>query len=303
MAARPSASGSTDPLPPKTVPRLEVLTAFQALGGRQELLGLFPRDPVAACVVLPALGIRGEYYRHFAARLADHSIAVVCPDYPGHGASPVRPSRKCDWGFPYLVNEHIPAVEAAVRSVSSLPVIWCGHSLGGQIALMHAGASRAAAGVAVIASGTPYWRLWSGVHRWRIRAASIVLPSLARLFGYYPGDRLGFAGREATQLMVDWAQFARTGKFDLPGFEGDSLLSRCTVPVLSVRLRGDLFAPRNVAEALTAKTGTQRLEEWTWSAPAGVDHNRWPRTPEEPARRLVEWIQGLPDVMSKIAPR
>jgi predicted alpha/beta hydrolase len=69
----------------------------------------------------------------------------------------------------------IPAAAALVeRRASGLPIYLGGHSLGGQLMLLHVAATRPdIAGMALVACAIPYYRLWKGRSSAYIRFAAL----------------------------------------------------------------------------------------------------------------------------------
>jgi predicted alpha/beta hydrolase len=268
------------------------------IGGRQPL-DVFPaasgsEGGRATVAVLPALGIAGSYYAGFARALAARGLNVVVSDLPGHGASPARPRRGVGWSYRELVQEHLPAVHAAARARwPDAPFYWVGHSLGGQLALLHAGAGSEVDGVALVASGTAFYRAWPLPRAAWLLFATQACGLLARGLGTFPGHRLGFGGHEAGRLIADWARLGRTGRYAFRDLDGEALLARWRGPTLAVPLGGDVFAPRPAMAHPLSKT--RATVTWApWDDPAGpLDHNRWPRTPEPAAERVATWIAGL----------
>ncbi len=308
-AAAPGVVGADD--------RVEVET----IGGRQAAHVFEPsrpagarEDPPVTVGLLPALGIGARYYAGLAQALRARGLRVVLADLPGHGDSPVRPRRGVGWGYRELVCVHLPAVHAAARARDpATPFVWVGHSLGGQLALLHAGATARdepappgpdaggpevtaspgpVAGVALVASGSPWYRAWSGPRAAALLAATQACGALALALGSYPGHRVGFGGHEAAPLIREWARVGRTGAYHFPGLDGEALLARWRGPTLAVPLAGDALAPRPAMAHTLDKTGA--AVTWApWADPAGpLDHNRWPRTPEPAAERVATWLRS-----------
>ena len=271
---------------------MEAQIGVDTVGGRQ-LLDVVTgggKGPVAVC--LPALGMQTRHYRKFAEALAGEGLQVVLADHPGHGQSPVRAGRGRDWGYRELV-EHAQAVHQEVQQeFPDAPFFWVGHSLGGQVALMHAGlAGEGVFGVALVASGTPNFRAWPLFNGAKILMASQILGLAARGLGYLPGDKLGFGKQEAKTLITDWARLARTGRFQFRGLDGDELLNKCETPIHAIQLAGDDWAPQAAIDDLLHRTTSKAVTRWLWQPEVpGLDHNRWPRHPAVPARRTASWI-------------
>lgn len=272
----------------------------ETLGGAQVLDLYEPseaRPETPLCLVLPALGISGSYYAGFAQALAARGLRVLVADFPGHGRSPLRAARGQDWSYADLVEVHAPAVVAAARErFPEAPRVWVGHSLGGQVALMHAGRDpEAVRAVAVIASGSAHASGWSGLRKRYLQLAPPLCALIARPLGYFPGHRVGFGGREAKTLIQQWASAARRGRYQWGAFDGEAALAAWSGPTLAIPLAGDVLAPR-AAMAHTLDKTTADVEWRPWIEPAPPDHNRWPRMPDPPANTLSAWLlDALPD--------
>jgi predicted alpha/beta hydrolase len=185
---------------------------FDGLGGAQTLrIASVAQADAPVVVIAPALGMRASWYEDLARALASRGVYAAITEWPGQGTSPVRPSRRHDWGYAELL-DHLAASRVATRA--ALPrastFLWLGHSLGGTIALMDAGRSKAVDRVVLIACGTPYQGAWAGRMRVQLRIASHIFPLAGRVLGYHDG-RLGFGGREARTLMTEWSHLARHG--------------------------------------------------------------------------------------------
>ena len=257
--------------------------------------------PSARLLWLPALGVPARKYLRFAGLLAERGIVVGIHEWRGTGDCARRPSRRDDWGYREWLGEDVPASAEALRQgfPDTVPFIG-GHSLGGQMAVLAAALGVPAEGVAIIASGVPHWRLFPS---WRQRAAvggfGAVLPLLTRSVGHYPGHRLGFAGREAGQLMRDWAATVRRGHYrGLRGLPGDlpERVAGLDVPLLGLRYVRDWLVPEASLEALLRATSARSIERHTLDdAAAGTraDHFAWMREPAATAGRVADWARRL----------
>jgi predicted alpha/beta hydrolase len=126
-----------------------------------------------------------------------------------------------------------------------------------------------------------------------------MLPALTRLAGYYPGHRLGFAGREAGQLMRDWAATVNTGRYGRYGHrdELEAALAELEQPVLGVRMVHDWLVPPASMQALLDKLGSgPKTVELFDDARLGAraDHFRWMRQPQALAACIAGWIRANP---------
>ncbi|GAA2670083.1 MULTISPECIES: alpha/beta fold hydrolase [Actinosynnema] len=242
-------------------------------------------DPAApVLVIVPAMGITASYYDPLAEGLARQGFPVVACDLRGHGASVPAISRRSRHGQQDAVATDLPAiVTAARREFPGRRLVLLGHSIGGQLAAAYLARPEADAdGLALIASGTPHHRVYPPLRALRVLAGTGAAALLGRVWGYFPGDRVGFAGRESAGVIRDWARFARTGRFRPDGADLDyeRAMSTVDVPVLVVSVEGDLMHTPAAMAALTAKLGTTRVTERRYTAAdAGgpLDRYRWVR--------------------------
>jgi predicted alpha/beta hydrolase len=256
--------------------------SFVGFGGQQPATRLGSGDVTIA--IVPALGLRAAYYRPLAEALSGEQVSVITFDLPGHGDSPVRASYGNDWGY-REARDHLRALRSHVRAApqtGSGRFVWLGHSIGGQLALMD---GEEADGVVLVASGTPYFRVWQGLGSLRVLALTQLSAVIASGLGHYPGEQLGFGGREGRTLIRDWARVARTGRYQLAGLDGEGAMERVKAPVHVVRLEGDALAPEAAVEHTLQKLPRARISRSVWpSAEQSPElrrnpHNRWPRTP------------------------
>ncbi|MBV1860388.1 MAG: alpha/beta fold hydrolase [Nannocystaceae bacterium] len=270
--------------------------AFTTLGGVQRAALQMPVETArAAVVVAPALGVRASYYRKLCGSLNALGFATAAVDLPGQGKSPVRANRRTDWGYGALIEHYASALRVLHGVMPDVPTFIVGHSIGGQVALMTAGMDiPGLSGVVVVASGCPYWRTWEGTEAYRIRAATWACGVMARSLGVFPGDKVGFGGREPKTLIVQWAHAAQTGNYAHGNFDGDALLAKPGPPTLGIRVEGDALAPERSVKLTLDRLRARDVSFERWStAPDGGDHNRWPSEPSHVARRVSEFADGL----------
>jgi predicted alpha/beta hydrolase len=247
--------------------------------------------------LLPALGVPAVKYDAFARALVKDGVACAVHEWRGNGSSSLRARRGVDWGYRELLQYDLPAAIAALDESSRW--YFGGHSLGGQLAAMAAARQpQRSAGLVLLATGVPHAPTFTGRQRLGVGLFARVLPLLTRLAGYYPGDRLGFAGREAGQLMRDWADTVRTGRYGHYGHRDglDEALSRLRQPVLCLRMTHDWLVPAASMQALMDKMGgggTVQLFDDTRLG-TRADHFRWMRQPEALAACIAGWLRANP---------
>lgn len=277
------------------------LPVVSADGSRFELLCIAPTGRWQhALFWLPALGVSARHYLPLAEALAGRGVAVVIHEWRGIGSSNRRASRQCSWGYRELLEDDLPAAHE-VLCARWPRVTWCvgGHSLGGQIAMLRAALAPAAyAGIVLVASGAPYWRRFR--HGWLLAGAFVLAPCLAWAWGYLPGRRLRFGGREARGIIADWARTGRSGRYLVRGVAVDleQALAKLRTPVLGLRLADDWLGPARSLQYLLDKAPLARRSMATLDAQAlGVEsatHFAWMQAPQAVATRSAGWIQALP---------
>jgi len=253
----------------------------------------------AVILLMPALGIPARYYDPFASALQAAGTAVLVMEQRGHGDSALRPSRSVDFGYREALDEDIPALlDWLDQHQPGQPIVLMGHSLGGHYASMTAGRKPGRiAGVILSACGTACYEAFDGKVRHQLRVLIMMIPLLTRAFGFYPGEKVGFGGREARRLMHDWLQLARHNRYAAEGLDEDleAGIRRFSKPLLLLRMADDDFAPKTAMDAMRARYSSAQVSERVLDAATlgdRADHLRWVRTPQAVAREIGEWLSG-----------
>ncbi len=273
--------------------RIDDIALESGDGHRWQLIGHAPASPRATLLWLPAMGVAARHYLPFAEALADQGIATFIHEWRGHGSSNLRASRMQDWGYRELLLDDIPRSEAVVAATATeVPLLIGGHSLGGQLAACRlAMAPHDARRLWLVACSAPFPEAFPGLFRAGVWVALAIGPGLAHAFGYWPGRRLGFGGREARSVLTDWAGTGRARGYRIGslGRDLDPLLAGVRVPVDAIALADDDFAPATAVRALLDKLGgdadLQQVDGAALGAPA--DHFAWLRHPTAIARHLA----------------
>ncbi|WP_240732310.1 alpha/beta hydrolase family protein [Dyella terrae] len=244
---------------------------------------------------VPAMGIAARHYLPLAESLAGEGVAVAIHEWRGIGSSSLRADRHHDWRYRDLLEVDFPAGLEAARAHAPQARLWFGgHSLGGQLASLYAGLHRHAFhGVALVASGAPYWRQFrfAGL----VRFAYIAAPWLAKLVGHLPGRRIGFGGNEARGVIDDWARSGRTGRYAASGLAVDLEMAMhdVRVPILALRMRDDWLGPAASLHWLLGKMPMAPYEMVELDAAqlgTRADHFSWMKSPVAVSARLAQWI-------------
>lgn len=250
-------------------------------------------------LLLPALGTSVRFYRPLARQLSARGLDVVLFEQRGHGHSPVRASRRCDWGFAELLTRDLPTVLDWIdQTLAPTRLTLMGHSLGGHLsACLTALVPDRIDGVILAASGSPHLECFKASLRWKIRFLRAVIPLSTGLLGYFAGDRLGFGGREATTLMQDWSSMAKDNVYVAAGMDVDldAGVGRYTGPVLRLGYEEDSYAPLAAITAVSdkfasAEVSTRMITSDELGYPAS--HFQWVREPEVTVAAVMEWLEA-----------
>jgi len=259
----------------------------------------WPESPRAIWYWLPALGVPGRKYQRLAESLAERGVALVAHEWRGTDTSNQRASRRRDWGYRQLFDDVAAGIQFIRDQRSGLSIWIGGHSLGSQIALLHLTRDPSLAGGIVVAGGSPYWRTYPK-RKWAwLSVGMFGFPVISKVVGHFPGTRVGFAGREAAGVMIDWARTARSGTYRPKGLRDDfeAKLSSETRPILSAHLQQDELVPINALEFLLRKAPKakhQRAEFTTKDFDSGrADHFSWMKEPVPVADRLATMMANV----------
>ena len=297
LAGAPTVENTVEPL---------VIPVSTVDGASFELLCVMPAAPRRLLYWLPAMGMPARHYLPFAEALVAHGVGVVLHEWRGVGSSNRRADRHCNWGYRELLQLDLAAGLEALHE--RWPQAKCsvgGHSLGGQLGLLLAGLHpEALDSVTLVASGAPYWRSFR--HGWAIGLCMQLAWLFARLCGYLPGRRLGFAGNEARGVIADWARSGRSGRYVVAGLDQDleGKLAALQLPVLALRLRDDWMGPAASLNWLLDKLGpashTPILLAPQDLAGRSADHFSWMKTPAPIAARIFDWLDALDTASSPL---
>lgn len=244
----------------------------------------------------PAMGTPARIYAPLAEAFAAQGLNVAVIELRGIGSSSLRAGKRVDYGYRHLVEQDWTAACTALRErFPSSPLFLFGHSLGGQVAVLHAATQPNIAGVIIVAAGSVYHRGWIGTKRLGILTFTQFAGVLSGLVGYFPGKRVGFGGTEAKTLMQDWARLGRTGRFSLRGeMDYESALAQSRVPVLGLSFEHDTFAPHRAQKLLLGKLSQARVTHLPLSEKdTGIrlDHYNWIKKSEPVVSRVSAWIK------------
>lgn len=223
-----------------------------------------PETAHAAVLIAGAMGVSQRYYERFAVWLAEQGYSVTTFDYRGIGRSAPASLR----GFEATITDWIELdcqamINATTARNPDLPLVWLGHSLGGQILPMVPDSSPVS-GMLMVASGNGYWRL----HDFRTKVTAWILWYLSvrlaiRIAGYFPGRRLGKVGDLPAGVMLQWRKWCLDPLY-AAGTENASALAAYKAfrkPIVSVSVDDDEFMSVRNTEELHRMCQNAQLSE------------------------------------------
>jgi len=211
----------------------------------------------AGVLIVSAMGVEQHYYAAFAQWLAAQGFWVATFDYRGMGASRPAQFRRSLRGFEadvltWAQRDCAAMVSFAAAHLGERPLLWVGHSLGGQILALVPNRERVTAMVTV-ATGSGYWldnapQLRSYVWwLWYVAA-----PAAMRLFGYFPGRRLRKIGDLPLGVIRQWRAWClhRDYAVGVEGAEVERAFAAVTAPILSLSFTDDEYMSARNTESL-----------------------------------------------------
>jgi predicted alpha/beta hydrolase len=264
-------------------------------------ISVFDRHSHKSRIVLicfPAMGVNASYYAPFAAALAEQGLTVVTADLRGHGLSTLRADWKTDFGYREIVSYDFPAVVEAVKGrYKDRDIFLLGHSLGGQLSMLFAGTKPdGIRGLILIAASSPYFRGWPFPKSIGLLVYEQFMYGVSLIVGHLPGQALRFAGREARTLIRDWSRQGLTGKYRPLGDDRDfeDLMSKLTLPVLSISFSDDTYGPEKSVLHLLNKMNQAEISH-NLLTPADlavkkIGHFGWVKLPEKIVPRITDWL-------------
>jgi predicted alpha/beta hydrolase len=258
------------------------------------ILAQNPRVEEKSILVIPALGVSASYYDGFIDTLALAGISAGVIDLQGQGNSAVVANRNIDFGYLDLINEDIASAIQFASTVLPGTLVLFGHSLGGQLLCLYLSQSKATHHrLILMTSCSVYYKCWPTFwSRIKVFAGTQLANFLAILFGYFPGNRLGFGGRTGRTVIKDWSLQARTGHYKLSGskFDWEQALSGVTASVLSMSIDGDFLAPHRAADHLNNKLTSAEIYR-VHLKQEGFNHFNWVKNSTKIVLEIEKWIR------------
>jgi predicted alpha/beta hydrolase len=252
-----------------------------------------PDASAPAVLVVPAMGLRASFYTPLLEALAAHGCHAATVELRGHQRLPApRPGRSYDYGYADLVGDLDAAVTRLRSTLPGAAVHTLGHSFGGHVVAAHAALHPGTTDSAVlVATGSVAWRAWGATGPWHLLRTQAAL-AVTTLLGHFPGDRLGFAGRESRTQMTEWARWGRSGRLRIgrPPLDVTTAAADVTIPLLFLSVAGDDLAPARTSDALAALFPRAAVTRRHLELDVARPHYDWARPPDPVLPDLIRWV-------------
>ncbi|HRI52773.1 MAG TPA: alpha/beta fold hydrolase [Pseudomonadota bacterium] len=212
---------------------------------------------VAVAVIHGGTAVPQTFYARFAGYLAAAGLQVITYDYRGVGAS--RPDSLR--GFRARMQDWATDARAALglAQQAGVPILWIGHSFGGQL-LGLVEEARSCAAAILIGAQLGYAGDWPARLQPRIRLFwHLLVPALTGALGYYPGR--AFLGEDLPAgVAQQWRRWALHPSYYLSEQPAArERLLRFDRPTLFYSFTDDDFAPARPVQALLSLLPAARL--------------------------------------------
>ncbi len=216
-----------------------------------------PRGPARARLLLgPAMGVRRSFYASFLDDLRAHGIASMVIDYRGIGGSRAASIRKesgqlSDWGERDLAAAAATLTGLEIATEGPAPMLFVGHSAGGQVfGLMREAPFDAAL---FVGSQSGYWGHWDGLSRAAMAALWFgAVPLFTTTLGYLPMRALGQGENIPAGVAREWASWGRAP--DYIGTRarqiGDAGFATWAGKLRAIAVADDAYAPERAVRGL-----------------------------------------------------
>lgn len=211
------------------------------------------RPARGVALIVAAMAVKQDFYAALAAWLAAQGWDVVTFDFRGMGASAPPTLRGFEADILTWARQDCAAVLAFVRErAAGRPLVWIGHSLGGQVLAMTPGNDSLVAAV-TLACGVGYWRENAyPLRRYSWWLWHVIVPVATALCGYFPGRRLGMLDDLPKGVILQWSRWCRHPEYAV-GVEGEAvreLYRRVRLPLLAISFTDDEYMSESNAAAL-----------------------------------------------------
>ncbi|MDF1666338.1 MAG: alpha/beta fold hydrolase [Planctomycetota bacterium] len=215
-------------------------------------------DSKATLLFFPAMGASTRSHIPMAKCLAAKDITVILADPRGVGMSLPRPSKTVDFGMHDRIDYDWPAFVAKAKELGGAerPLFMGGHSLGGQLSALYVSKNPGeVTGLVSAAACALSYKLWDWPARPIIYFVYHFFGLLARVFGYLPGQHVGWGRPCAGTLTREWSIWGRRGVYTKrDGSSAEDWFKEFKGAALFLSFTDDVrYAPKVAVDALAAR--------------------------------------------------
>jgi predicted alpha/beta hydrolase len=214
--------------------------------------------PWASLVIAGAMGVRQDFYAPIARYFAANGLDVATFDYRGMGFSRAGSLRGFEADVGTWAEQDLQRVIDA--SPPGLPLVFLGHSLGGQILGVPSGNAAVKAAITVTA-GSGWYKLNDRMPAQVRFFWFVAIPALTPLFGYFPGKALRMVGDLPRGVAYQWRKWCLHPDYLLS--EGEryrASFDRVRSPIRSYSFEDDPLINRAAVDSLHAFYRNAALE-------------------------------------------
>ncbi len=247
-------------------------------------------------IIMPALGVKADFYHPLSIALRNLGYIVVSVDLRGTGKSEAKPNKKRNFGYREMLNYDWPVILDKVnRHFPDKDIYLMGHSLGGQLNVLYAAKHKnLLKGLILAAACTVHYKAWKFPYNLGVLFGTQAGRLLVKILGYFPGKKVGFAGTEAKNVIIDWAYTGRTGKYKPLGddFDYENNFKNIELPVLALSFENDKLAPQKAVKELTGKMKNARKQFYHFTG-KNYNHFNWVKQNKDIVDKIDKWIKSL----------
>lgn len=258
----------------------------------------YPAEGAKAQVIIaPGMGVPARFFTRLAEEFARQGLTAYIIEFRGHGESTMRASRKVDFGYKDHADDLLSICDKARAAESDIPLYIVGHSMGGHIGLVAAAIHRDKFdGLVFAGSGIPYKGHYGSLLGVGLILLAGIVSLLILVLGFFPGNIVGFAAREARSEMRDWRHLILRSKFKVCGMGEDiqKRIARFRGRVLAFQFPDDRLVSMSAIKAaleLMPNASHEIIEVNASEIGMKSDHFNWARSPEAVVRKTRLWIE------------
>ena len=239
-----------------------------------KMIGITVYSPQAAknrvMIVAATGGVKQEFYEPYADFFQKQGFTILTFDYRGMGRSAPKELKGFSANMHQWAVQDIDAVILyAKNKYPQQEITYVGHCVGGEIVGL-AQASQFINKLVLVNSALSCRKLWPLKERFKIVAIRPFIRLLNRIFGYFPGKKIGYAENLPKGVMHEWANWCskQNGLFD--AFP-DNNYRKLHIPLLAFTFSDNWNSPVKAVQELLNRFASACI---TWHHLKPADLNR-----------------------------